>query len=612
MFPLLKTKCKILFKICQQSLPFFVRVGYTNRGKYSTFSPESSKNLKNMPAINKILRGRYRIIQQIGDNDAGTIYTAHDNVREATVALKEILIDVEKYPSINQRELLKRQFADEAKSLSKVKHEALPQVRGFFSETDRQYLVMELVDGDDASEILAKNKQPIAVSDLVNWADQLLDALDYLHTLAPPVIHGNIKPQNVKLTPRGRIKLLDFGIAKSADAENRSGNSNQISVAAIFPYSPLEQILQATDLTAQSEITNGYGARIEKILKQTADARADVYALGATLYHLATGEVPVDALERALNVWAGEADSLKPAREINQAVSVEVSNVLKKAMEIDRDRRFKTAAEMRQVLQTAMQTATAREAEETKNLASAAARESLLAGEKKLEQERQQVEQERLRLEVEQKEQKELIARQLKEAEAQRVEAEQRAADAEKKLKEKEAKLSADAKRERQTAAVSSAKPATQPFANKKSQPEEFNSLFTEPKSSSASRMLPVAGLIVLLLGGAAWGIWAWQKSGAVEANQKNPKQETVQPEKPAIEQKAKIDQQPEAIKTSETGQTPAPVASSFTESSTAEKTAVKNKPVAPKADKPAAPAPTKAAPKPKKAVTVDDLIGGN
>lgn len=563
-----------------------------------------------MPAINKTLRGRYRIIQQLGDNDAGTIYTAHDNVREANVALKEILIDVEKYPSINQRELLKRQFADEAKSLSKVKHEALPQVRGFFSESDRQYLVMELVDGDDASEILAKNKQPISVSDLANWADQLLDALDYLHTLAPPVIHGNIKPQNVKLTSRGRIKLLDFGIAKSADAENRSGSANQISVAAIFPYSPLEQILQATDLTAQSDITSGYGEKIERILKQTTDARADVYALGATLYHLATGQIPVDALERALNVWAGEADSLKPAAETNPAVPVEVSGVLKKAMEIDRDRRFKTAAEMRQAMQTALQKAAAREAEETKNLASAAAREALLAEEKKLEQERLQVEQERLRLEAEQKEQKELIARQLKEAEAQRVEAEQRAADAEKKLKEKEAKLSADRKHERQTAAA--VKPAMQQPVNKKSQPEEFNSLFTEPKSNNRSRMLPVAGLIVLLLGVGAWGIWAWQKSNAVEANQKNSKQETVQPDKPMTEQKAEINQQPEAVKVSETGQTPAPVTSSFTESSTAEKPAVKNKPVAPKVEKPAAPAPTKAAPKPKKAVTVDDLIGGN
>lgn len=558
-----------------------------------------------MPAINKTLRGRYRIIHQLGDSEAGTIYKAHDSVRETNVALKEILIDLEKSPTITERELLKRSFADEAKNLAKVKHESLPQVRGFFSEADRQYLVMELVDGEDTSELLAKGKKPLPLSDVTNWADQLLDALDYLHTLAPPVIHGNIKPENIKLTSRGRIKLLDFGIAKSADAKKNTHNPEQISVTAM-PYSPLEQLLRTNDLNGQSKITEGYAEKVEAILKQPVDARSDIYSLGATLYNLATAQIPVDALERALNVWAGETDSLPPACEVNPAVPVEISNVLMKALKIEREKRYGSAAEMRQALQIAAQKAKQRETEDAKNQETAAAREALLAEEKKLQEERQRVANERLRLEAEQKKKNEAITRQLKEAETQRLEAEKRATEAEKRLLEKETKTPVAAK------PVNADAPAS---SNKKSgSPAEFNTLFSEPKKDNQMmRMLPV-GLIVLMLGGAVWGIWAWQKSNPAEANQTSSKQENLPANKAASETKIEPDTAPGVIKTSETIQPPpAPVTSSFTDSTS--RPEPKNKPaqpVAPRVEK-QTPPPVKAQPKPtKKAVTVDDIIGSN
>jgi len=574
-----------------------------------------------MLAINKILRGRYRVIQQLGRDEAGTVYKAHDNVRDTNVALKEISVDWDKVSTVTEKELLKRSFADQAKLLAKVKHESLPQILGFFSEVDRQYLVMELVDGDDARELLAKTKSPLALSDAANWADQLLDALDYLHTLAPPVIHCNIKPQNVKLTSRGKIKLLDFGIAQSAEAKINTVAASETS-AATLPYSPLEQILQLVDSSALEEIRKDYAEELEEVLRQTADARSDVYALGATLYHLLTAQLPVDALDRALAVWAGKSDSLPSPHQVNSSVPVEVSDFLMKALEIERDERFASATEMRQALQTAVETAKKRETEDARSREEAEKRELLLAEEKKLEQERKRVEEERLQLEAEQKKQKEAVARQLKEAEAQRLEAEKRAAEAEKRLLEKESK---NADGEQSPAIAESAKNSTQKSAlaaasSQNSAPDEIRDLFAEPKKdNNMARMIPVAVVIFLMLGGGIWGIWAWQKSNAVEANQSVSSQPDSSVKKSEPEPIAADTPQPETVATPETtAMTNVTTASpSVTEASTS-RSAPKNKPAvaaptpAPRVEKQAPPPAIKAQPKPKKAVTVDDLIGGN
>ena len=120
----------------------------------------------------------------------------------------------------------------------------------------------------------------------MTWGDQLLDALDYLHTQEPQIVHRDIKPQNLKLTSRGQIILLDFGLAKGQTA-----GVSVVTTASIFGYTPnyapLEQI-------------QGFGT----------DARSDIYALSATLYHLMTGVKPPDALTRAAALVNGEKDPL--------------------------------------------------------------------------------------------------------------------------------------------------------------------------------------------------------------------------------------------------------------------------------------------------------------
>lgn len=544
----------------------------------------------------KVLKGRYRIIDSLGQDETGAVYEAYDSIRKTTVALKEILIDSEKVPSINERENLKRAFADRAKILAEVKHESLPQVRGYFSEYDRQYLILELIDGDDAAALLAKNEKPILFSDAATWADQLLDALDYLHTLPTPIIHGDVKPQNVKLTSRGRIKLLGFDITESADAKMNSIVTNQTSIAATLPYLPLEQLLQTVDMTSAEDKKN-HGARLEKALKQPTDARSDVYSLGATLYHLITAQLPVDALERTLEVWAGGFDSLPPSNELNPVIPVEVSDVLAKAMEIEPEKRFGSAMEMRQALQTAVTRAKERTAEEAKKQEQAAVREVLQVEEKRLEQERQLVEKERLKLEAEQKQQKELIEKQLKAAEAERVKAEQRAAEAEKRLLEEETKKAADKK-----AAASAGANAGHEFSkDKNSFSDDPSSLFSEPEpSSKPSWLMPAVVVFFLLIGGAGAGIWMMRSPDKVEANQTIPTPVTTVADAATPQPTVEAEPQPTVEKISTT-------AVEKPGTPTGSKTRPTPQPAAPRPEKTPVPKPTT-----KKPVTVDDIIGGN
>lgn len=547
----------------------------------------------------KVLKGRYRIIDSLGHDESGAVYEAYDSIRKTTVALKEILIDSEKVPSINERESLKRAFADRAKILAEVKHESLPQVRGYFSEYDRQYLILELIDGDDTAALLAKNEKPILFADAAIWADQLLDALDYLHTLSTPIVHGDVKPQNVKLTSRGRIKLLGFDITESADAKVNSIVTNQNSITAALPYLPLEQLLQTVDMTSAEDKKN-HGAKLEKAMKQPTDARSDVYSLGATLYHLITGQLPIDALERTLEVWGGGFDSLPRTKELNPAVPVEVSDVLTKAMEIEPEKRYGSAMEMRQALQTAVTRAKERTAEEAKKQEEAAAREVLQVEEKRLEAERQRVEKERLKLEAEQKKQKELVEKQLKAAEAERVKAEQRAAEAEKRLLAEEASKKAAAK--------AAASAGNSNSTDKTSDSGNLGGMFAEPEPAGKPVwLMPAVIVLVLLVGGGIAGFMMMRSPAKVEAQQQTAPSSpaTVTETAPA---QPKVEATPEPEKTSVT-------APATTEKNNAQ-SAPKNKPTPPPAAAPAPrtekPAPAKPAPAQKKPVTVDDLIGGN
>jgi serine/threonine protein kinase len=265
-----------------------------------------------------VLQSRYRVVRQLGQGGMGAVYEAVDERLDSTVALKETFFGDER---------LRKQFEREARLLARMHHPALPRVSDHFSEGDGQFLVMQFIPGDDLAEMSVNRRGPFPAEQVLTWADQLLDALDYLHTQDPQIIHRDIKPQNLKLTPRGQIILLDFGLAKG-QASEISRITTSASIFGYTPnYAPLEQI-------------QGLGT----------DARSDIYALGATLYHLMSGVKPQDALTRAAAIVNGQPDPLKPADEVNSSVPPGPTAVLQKAMAQNREQRYASAAEMRSAL----------------------------------------------------------------------------------------------------------------------------------------------------------------------------------------------------------------------------------------------------------------------
>ena len=273
-----------------------------------------------------VLQGRYRIIRQLGQGGMGAVYEAIDQRLDTTVALKETLFSDER---------LRKQFEREARLLARLHHPALPRVSDHFSEGDGQFLVMQFIPGDDLSEMMTRKRGPFPPDQVLTWADQLLDALDYLHTQDPQIVHRDIKPQNLKLTSRGQIILLDFGLAKG-----QAGEISRVTTAAsIFGYTP------------------NY-APLEQIQGLGTDSRSDLYSLGATLYHLMTGVKPPDALSRAAALVNGQPDPLALASEANSAVAPVVDHVLGKAMSQNRDQRYSSASEMRKAFHGTTQAST--------------------------------------------------------------------------------------------------------------------------------------------------------------------------------------------------------------------------------------------------------------
>ena len=269
----------------------------------------------------KFLQQRYRIDKQIGQGGMGAVYVATDERFGSRVAIKETL-----FMDDNFRKAIER----EARLLNSLKHSALPRVTDHFEEDNGQFLVMEYIAGEDVAAILEREQRPFPIDQVMKWADQLLDALDYLHNQAIPVVHRDIKPQNIKVTPKGDVILLDFGLAKG----NPTDASKQTAAKSIFGYS------------------KNY-ASLEQIQGSGTDPRSDLYSLAATLYHLLTNVAPEDALTRAMSVLSQKGDTLLPAHIVEPSVPKGLSGALYQAMSLNADNRPESAAVMREMLRNA-------------------------------------------------------------------------------------------------------------------------------------------------------------------------------------------------------------------------------------------------------------------
>ena len=257
------------------------------------------------------LQNRYRIVRPVGQGGFGAVYRGWDLSLEQPVAIKE---------NFDTGPDSQRQFEREAKLLAGLRHPGLPVVLDHFILPGQgQYLVMDFIEGKSLAGLLAERGRPLDEVEALPWIRQVCSALTYLHTRTRPIIHRDVKTQNVIITGDGRAVLVDFGISKVYDPDQ----GTTLGAKAVTPgYSPPEQ----------------YG-------RGGTDARSDVYALGATLYTLLTGQSPPEAPD-----LSSGADALTPPRAVNGAVSEATSQAILAAMALSRSQRLADAATFARLL----------------------------------------------------------------------------------------------------------------------------------------------------------------------------------------------------------------------------------------------------------------------
>ncbi len=272
----------------------------------------------------EVLRGRYRVTRVIGQGGMGSIYLADDlRLEGRQCALKEV-----EHDRTLPADLLKQardQFQREATVLARLDHPNLPKVSDFFSIGGRDYLVMDFVPGKDLRTLMndARRKSEfLPERQVLGWANQLADALTYMHSQNPPILHRDIKPSNLKVTPSGLLKLVDFGLVKILASDEVTITVLQGRGTAL--YTPLEQYGGDTGHT---------------------DVRSDVYAFGATLYHLLTNHSPAEARERFL-----QPDALVSLRQHNPEISPRTERAVLWAMSLHPDERPQDIEAFRQAL----------------------------------------------------------------------------------------------------------------------------------------------------------------------------------------------------------------------------------------------------------------------
>jgi len=262
----------------------------------------------------QLLYDRYRIDALLAQGGMGAVYDGFDTRLNVRCAIKENLLFTEAST---------RQFEREAKILAALRHPNLPRVTDHFLISGQgQYLVMDFVEGEDLNQRL-KRLGPQPEVDVLRWADDVLNALAYLHKRN--IIHRDIKPNNIKITPDGEAVLVDFGIAK--EMVDETGAMTNTGARGLTPgFAPPEQ----------------YGAWSGR-----TDARSDIYAFGATLYVLLTGEAPADALSRMTKPEKYIPLARRPAK-----VSEVLAQTIDTALELEPENRFQSAEEMKTALRT--------------------------------------------------------------------------------------------------------------------------------------------------------------------------------------------------------------------------------------------------------------------
>lgn len=254
--------------------------------------------------------GEYEIRRFVGHGGYGVVYEA--TRRESDGAVLDIAL---KQTSLADYRTLER----ELNLLSQVSHPNLPIYYEAFQHGGSGYLAMEFVQGLNLRELLTHAGGALGERQVIQYAIELCGAVGALHTQRPPLLHRDIKPANIRVTPAGRIKLVDFGLTKVGNEATRTTQQG-----ATLGYAPWEQ------LTASSK----------------TDERSDIYSMGATLYHLLTNQIPASSLERGYD----GRDTLIPPEQLNPKLHRDVVKIIRKAMERKQEARFQNVRELEREL----------------------------------------------------------------------------------------------------------------------------------------------------------------------------------------------------------------------------------------------------------------------
>jgi serine/threonine protein kinase len=255
-----------------------------------------------------VLQNRYEIQRLLGGGGMGVVYLAHDQrLANRSCAVKEM---VDHFIDQQQRIEANEYFAREADTLAQLKHAAIPAITDRFDDQNRHYLVMEYIEGRNLEEELAARGGPLPEGLIIDIARQLCDVLAYLHDSSPPVIYRDMKPSNVMLTPRGRVVLIDFGIARLFKSARKG------TMIGTLGFAPPEQYQGAVD------------------------PRSDIYSLGATLHYALTGRDPEQF----------PPFSFPPVRDLRPEVSTNLAGSIDRALAYQADARPANVQDFRDML----------------------------------------------------------------------------------------------------------------------------------------------------------------------------------------------------------------------------------------------------------------------
>jgi serine/threonine-protein kinase len=183
------------------------------------------------------LQGKFVIERLLGKGGMGSVYLAHQaSLGQKRVAIKQMEVTAR---DPNERARVVEQFQREARLLASLEHPSLVTVHDYFEEGDNHFLVMTYVEGQTLEEVYVEQMGELDIEVVLSWIDQVCDVLLYLHERQPPVIYRDLKPSNIMVDKKGRVWLLDFGIAKVAEPDSKT--STLIKGAGTLGYAPVEQ-----------------------------------------------------------------------------------------------------------------------------------------------------------------------------------------------------------------------------------------------------------------------------------------------------------------------------------------------------------------------------------